>query len=139
MSGCDIYLKGLDELEKNVNQMVKDVTSAKTELLLKQAQLVRDRIKEKAPLGPSTDKKPGSLKAAAYAVALPETTTRPAMAFAGIRPRKAPHAHLVEFGHGGPHPAPPHPFIRPAWDELSGTVKSNLAAGLGRVIEASTT
>lgn len=26
-------------------------------------------------------------------------------------------AHLVEFGHGGPHPAPPHPFARPAWDE----------------------
>lgn len=22
----------------------------------------------------------------------------------------------VEYGHGGPRPAPPHPFIRPAWD-----------------------
>ena len=27
---------------------------------------------------------------------------------------RAPHAHLVEFGHGGPHPAPRHPFIEPA-------------------------
>lgn len=26
-------------------------------------------------------------------------------------------AHLVEYGHGGPHPAPPHPFMRPAWDQ----------------------
>lgn len=26
----------------------------------------------------------------------------------------APHAHLVEFGHGGPRPAPPHPFLQPA-------------------------
>jgi HK97 gp10 family phage protein len=26
-------------------------------------------------------------------------------------------AHLVEFGHGGPHPAPAHPFMRPALDE----------------------
>lgn len=25
----------------------------------------------------------------------------------------------VEFGHGGPHPAPPHPFIRPAFDARS--------------------
>src|SRR5262249_3315811 len=25
-------------------------------------------------------------------------------------------AHLVEFGHGGPHPAPAHPFLRPAFD-----------------------
>lgn len=27
---------------------------------------------------------------------------------------KAHHAHLVEGGHGGPHPAPPHPFWEPA-------------------------
>lgn len=27
---------------------------------------------------------------------------------------KAHHAHLVEDGHGGPHPAPPHPFWEPA-------------------------
>jgi len=25
-------------------------------------------------------------------------------------------AHLVEFGHQGPSPAPPHPFLRPALD-----------------------
>lgn len=33
---------------------------------------------------------------------------------------KAPHAHLVEFGHAGPKadspPTPPHPFVRPAFD-----------------------
>ena len=28
----------------------------------------------------------------------------------------AEYASPVEFGHGGPHPAPPHPFIRPAFD-----------------------
>ena len=26
----------------------------------------------------------------------------------------APHTHLVESGHGGPRPAPAHPFIEPA-------------------------
>lgn len=26
----------------------------------------------------------------------------------------APHAHLVEHGHGGPRPAPSHPFLQPA-------------------------
>lgn len=26
----------------------------------------------------------------------------------------APHAHLVERGHGGPKPAPPHPFMEPS-------------------------
>ena len=28
----------------------------------------------------------------------------------------AAYANPVEFGHGGPHPAPPHPFVRPAFD-----------------------
>lgn len=26
------------------------------------------------------------------------------------------YAPFVEFGHGGPHPAGPHPFMRPAYD-----------------------
>ena len=28
----------------------------------------------------------------------------------------AEYSNPVEFGHGGPHPAPPHPFVRPAFD-----------------------
>lgn len=30
---------------------------------------------------------------------------------------KAPHGHLVEYGHGGKRPAPAHPFLRPAYDQ----------------------
>jgi HK97 gp10 family phage protein len=29
----------------------------------------------------------------------------------------APHAWLVEFGHGGPKPAPAHPYLKPALDK----------------------
>ncbi len=130
-----VYLKGIEDLEKNTNKIIKNLSAAKTELLLSQAKLVKARIKEKAPLGPPTDKKPGSLKAATYAAVLPETTTSVTVAFAGIRPRKAPHAHLVEFGHGGPKPAPPHPFVRPAWDEMKDQVNANIARGLGKTIE----
>lgn len=28
----------------------------------------------------------------------------------------AEYGNPLEFGHGGPHPAPPHPFVRPAFD-----------------------
>ena len=30
--------------------------------------------------------------------------------------RSAYYSNPVEFGHGGPGPAPPHPFVRPAFD-----------------------
>jgi len=125
-----IALKGMDRFERNTNKLIKEVTKEKTKLLLKQARLVRDRIKQKAPVGPT-----GNLKKAAYAKALPETMSSLAVAFAGIRPRRAPHAHLVEYGHGGPHPAPPHPFFRPAVDEVKDKVMRNIKEGLGKAVK----
>lgn len=130
-----IYLKGIEQLERQANKLIKEVNEGKQKILFDQAKIVRDRIREKAPIGPPTDKKPGSLKAAAYASSLPASLNGPAVAFAGIRPRKAPHGHLVEFGHGGPHPAPAHPFVRPAWDGIKDEVKRNIEAGLGRTVE----
>lgn len=127
---AQIYIKGLEVLEKQTNKLLKELKKEDSDLLLNNARLVRDRIKEKAPQGPT-----GNLKKAAYAAVLPETTTRRVVAFAGIRPRKAPHAHLVEFGHGGPHPAPAHPFLRPAWDELRDKVLENIKKGLKKTIE----
>lgn len=42
----------------------------------------------------------------------------------------------VEFGHGGPAPAPPHPFIRPAYDAEAEnayeTMKRELRAAIDR-------
>ena len=35
----------------------------------------------------------------------------------------APHAHLVEYGHGGKHPAPAHPFVRPVYYKAGNTAK----------------
>ena len=127
-----IYIKqaDLNNFEKNINKILKAETDGKTKLLLSQAKLVQARIKEKAPLGPT-----GNLKKATYAIAYPETLSSSAVAFAGIRPKKAPHAHLVEYGHGGPHPAPPHPFIRPVRDEMMPKVRENIAKELGKIIE----
>ncbi len=36
-------------------------------------------------------------------------------------------AHLVEDGHGGPHGAAPHPFMRPAYDEGKGPATKAMA------------
>jgi len=134
---ASIYItkQSLAQFERQANKLIKEVNEGKTKILGDQAKLVRDRIREKAPMGPPTDKKPGSLKKAAYSAVIPPSMNGPAVAFAGIRPRKAPHAHLVEFGHGGPHPAPPHPFVRPAWDGVKDEVRNNIANALGKTVE----
>lgn len=46
----------------------------------------------------------------------------------------AKYGHLVERGHGGRSPAPPHPFVRAAWEagskEASATVARVLTEGI---------
>lgn len=43
-------------------------------------------------------------------------------------------AHLVEFGHAGPHPAPPHPFMRPAMYETQDECMEIIRAALEQTI-----
>ena len=57
--------------------------------------------------------------------------------FKGKLASTAPHAHLVEFGHGGPAPAPPHPFVRPAFyaraDEAFAIIREELARAIDSI------
>ena len=41
----------------------------------------------------------------------------------------------VEFGHGGPRPAPPHPFIRPAIDAAGEEALNRLVRNLQNLIK----
>lgn len=45
----------------------------------------------------------------------------------------------VEFGHGGPHPAPPNPFVRPAFDQKAESayekIKQELKAALDEQVK----
>lgn len=41
-----------------------------------------------------------------------------------------PYAHLVEFGHAGPHAAPPHPFMAEAAREKFDAVWSAVSRGI---------
>lgn len=48
----------------------------------------------------------------------------------------AKYAHLVEYGHAGPHPAPPHPFVRPAWDQGKAAAQATMKEKILVEIEA---
>ena len=41
----------------------------------------------------------------------------------------------VEYGHGGPAPAPPHPYIRPAYDAQSDKSYEIIRSGLRDAID----
>lgn len=49
-------------------------------------------------------------------------------------------AHLVEGGHGGPHAAPPHPFLLPALNQTISQIKEamsqKIAVGIERAAKA---
>lgn len=45
-----------------------------------------------------------------------------------------PVAHLVEFGHGGPAPAPPHPFLAPALESNRAKVQQILKDYLSEAV-----
>jgi HK97 gp10 family phage protein len=46
------------------------------------------------------------------------------------------YSHLVERGHGGPHPAPAHAWAGPTFKRVASGVHQRIAAGLARDIEA---
>ena len=45
------------------------------------------------------------------------------------------HGHLIEFGHGGPHPAPAFPFMRPAYDETKMAVSKDASGKVAKYLE----
>lgn len=53
-----------------------------------------------------------------------------------IKPSR--YLHLVELGHGGPHPAPPHPFLRPAYESTIKEVIDQYTKDLRMDIEKTT-
>lgn len=52
----------------------------------------------------------------------------------GVDRKRAPHAHLIEYGHGGRAPAPAHPYMRPAVDSTRSGVVQMVESGLRRLL-----
>ncbi|MDD4986621.1 MAG: hypothetical protein PHQ43_12745 [Dehalococcoidales bacterium] len=126
-----VYIRDMKNLEKEANKLLKDLNNGKVKIIKEQVNIVKKEIRAAAPQGPT-----GNLKKAVYSNVLPPNVERRrAVGFAGIRPRKAPHAHLVEYGHGGPHPAKPHPFFWKAIEKVADKVTENISTGLKKIIE----
>jgi HK97 gp10 family phage protein len=110
-------LKGASGLRDDIASMADalgddGVSSAK--ILKASAQPILDQMIQNA----STDPRPRSGKLRSALAIKKASKRRSARVTVGVHAGEggAPYAQPVEFGHGGPHPAPPHPFVRPAFD-----------------------
>ncbi len=128
-------LEGLNELQKTVQAMQGknafppgDVES----LLLEGAVIIADRVRQKAPLGPT-----GRLKKSIVAKSLRRLTGDFRPAIAAVDRKIAPHAWLVENGHlttGGKHVAA-HPYFRPGVDESERQAADHVLEGFEKLAD----
>jgi HK97 gp10 family phage protein len=116
-----VRLEGVGELQAKIKELKGNLGNNKIEeSLLDGATEIADEMRRLAPEGPT-----GKLKRSIISKLLSRIGDNPRTALAGVNRKKAPHAHLVEFGtvervqkttgrRTGHMPA--HPFVRPAAD-----------------------
>jgi len=95
--------------------------------LLKQAEIIAEDARDRAPLGPT-----GNLKRSLHAKLLEDKTGFPKVAIAAVDRKIAPHAHLIEFGTSK---MSARPFFRPAVDAHGGKVIDNIKDGAKKLVE----
>ena len=115
-----IKISGIGQLTNNLKKLRTVVDKEAGESAMKSAEQLRDRIGQKAPLGPT-----GRLKKS------PVAKRYGNVAIAGVDRKKAPHAHLVEFGTS--HSAA-HPYFRPAVAEMKSKTADNFKDDVGKSI-----
>ncbi|NLB90537.1 MAG: hypothetical protein GX786_04890 [Clostridiales bacterium] len=110
--GNSLKLEGFNELLEDLENMASKATDQGLDKALKAGgQVIEQAIQSRTPV------KRGILKSSIrVSQAKGKGESRHVTIGSHKNTKGARHAHLVEFGHGGPHPAPPHPFVRPAFD-----------------------
>ena len=123
----------LPELQGELENLVGDIAGkgrkaglALKEVLRDAAEPIRVDAERNAPAVT------GKLKSAIFA---DRGDPSKSSAIVGVNHNIAPHGQLVEFGHAGPHAAPPHPFMRPAVEKNRAKVRNIIAAGVEGIVK----
>ena len=134
-----LSLSGADELHRTLQEMAKKLGKEKTTAILAEAaKIVTRAVRIFAPKGPT-----GNLRRAAYDKGLPVKAWYPAVAIAAMRGRKAPHAHLVEYGTRPRYTKlgkstgimPSTPYFSGAWGAVKGQVESHIESRLSEELD----
>jgi HK97 gp10 family phage protein len=126
-----LRIEGLDEFNDALDGLVNAVTAEEMKKVYTEAAHIGKRAiieMHDRTLTPKT----GNYRAAIFAGRGDQA--KPSALF-GVSPKIAPHSHLVEFGHGGPAPAPPHPVVRPAVAQSARSITQHVVNGLEDIIK----
>jgi len=128
MDNVTFKIEGVAGAVKKIKQLSNSLKGKELgNTLLKQAQVIAEDARSRAPLGPT-----GNLKRSLHARMLEDRPNFPKVAIAAVDRKIAPHAHLIEFGTSR---MSARPFFRPAVDAHSNKVISNIKAGVKKLIE----
>ncbi len=123
-----VQIEGEEELLRKFRKLGDAVKGSQPErLFLRAAKSIRDAARDAAPEGPT-----GNLKAGIVARILDRKGRKVAPAMVGINFRRAPHAHLLEFG---TVKMSPRPFFRQAVINTQQRVNDIIAKGFKRIID----
>ena len=122
-----LTIEGIDEIQENLARVLNSTTGAAAKkVYVEAAEHGRDVILPLVPV------KEGRMRASLFAG--PGDSNKP-NALLGVNGRIAPHFQAVEYGHAGPHPAPPHPSFRPGLARAGPGMSAIIKTGLLKVIE----
>ena len=146
-------IEGVPKLIRTLKK-AQEVSRTRTQsVLLKSARWLRDRVRVRTPVGKLKAKTAtftsartghtikrefggsGKLRQAVIATTFRSQPIDSPAAFVKLDYRISKVGHLVEYGHGGPQPAPPHPFFRPAIDEHGTRAIKKATDDLARMLE----
>ena len=134
MGYINLKLEGANDIHKSLGY-IEDLPGLAKQALQAGADVLLPKLKSAAPVGPGGGKHirdrldaKVSLRTA-YVGAWYDYTPVQTLED-GTKSRKQedpPVAYYVEYGHGGPHPAPAHPFMKPTADEAADEVMQAIA------------
>ena len=146
-------IEGVPKLIRMINRAT-DASAKRTQgVLLKSAKWLRNKVRQVTPVGKLQLKEAtftsartgktikrsfggsGKLKQAVIATTFKSQPIDSPAAFVKLDYRISEVGHLVEYGHGGPQPAPPHPFFRPAIDEHGTRAIKQATDDLAKMLE----
>lgn len=108
-----VTVTGTDILLSDLEKMIPTDTNV-DDALTAGATILADEIRSRAPTGET-----GNLKEA-VGVGKPKSSSRGRTVATGVLRENFKgeeyYPAYVEYGHGGPHPAPPHPYVAPSYE-----------------------